>query len=259
MQSNLIYLYQNKTEVQISDNTTNRRNMVVYASNLVLHKGVDNALFFQFKNSDQRRVPIGNIDFSLIVFDERSESKQILFELPLTIIDATTGKAEVTVPEQFLESVETGQYQYAVTALELDGSKKPTYVDDNLGMRGVVDIRLGASPEFRSSEILTFDQVGDLTPVVSGLTNLHENKSLHTIILKFADGISPGFTGDLTIQATMDNIIQQTINITWFDVATFNYIDQEDNVTLNFTGVFNAVRFKQTITDGSISELQYRS
>jgi hypothetical protein len=230
----------------------------VYAANLVLHKGVDNALFFQFKNSDQRRVPIGNMDFCLTVFDERSASKQILFELPLTITDATTGKATVTVPEQYLYTVETGKYEYAVTAVELDGTKRPTYTDDNLGMRGVVDIRLGAAPEFTSSNILTFDPNTDMTNAVSSLTQEHENHSLHTAVLKFADGITPGFTGSVLVQATMDNILQQTTNVTWFDVATFNYTDQEDNATFNFTGVFSGVRFVQTVTDGSITELHYR-
>lgn len=258
MQSNSIYLYQNKTQVQLSDNTTNRRNIVVYASNLVLHKDVDNALFFQFKNSDQRRIPIGNMDFCFVVYDERSAAKQILFELPMNIIDATTGAAGVTVPEQYLYTVETGKYSYAITALELDGTKRPTYVDDNLGMRGVVDIKLGAGPEFIASNILTFDSMTDMTQVVSNLTQVHENHSLHTIILKFEGDVSPGFSGSLIVQATMDNIIQQTVNVTFFDVATFNYTDQIENVTLNFTGVFNGVRFVRTITDGLITELQYR-
>jgi len=230
----------------------------VYASNLVLHKGVDNALFFQFKNSDQRRVPIGNLDFCFTVFDERSATKQILFELPITHIDATTGKAGVTVPEQYLYTVETGPYEYAVTAVELDGAKKPTYVDDNLGMRGTVDVRLGAAPEFTSSNILVPDAVTGLTQAVSGLTQVHENQTLHTIIVKFADGTTAGYTGDLTIQATMDNILQQVTNVTWFDVSTSSYTDQEDNVTLNFTGVFSGVRFLATETDGTISEIQYR-
>ena len=258
MQSNSIYLYQNKTDVQLSDNTTNRRNIVVYASNLVLHKGVDNALFFQFKNSDQRRVPIGNMEFCFVVFDERSASKQILFELPVAHIDATTGKAGVTVPEQYLCTVETGRYEYAITSVALDGTKHPTYVDDNLGMRGVVDIRLGAAPEFTSSHILTIDPNTKLTEAVSNLTQVHENDSLHTVIIKFADGVTPGYTGDLTIQATMDNIIQQTTNVTWFDVQVESYVDQEDNITLNFEGIFNGVRFLETATDGTISEIQYR-
>ena len=264
MQSNSIYLYQNKTDVQISDNTTNRRNIVVYASNLVLHKGVDNALFFQFKNSDQRRVPIGNLDFNLVVFDERSASKQILFELPIVHVDATTGKASVTVPEQYLYTVETGRYEYAITSTDLDGTKAATYVDDNLGMRGVVEVRLGAAPEFTASNILTMDFIVDAGPdyrteAVSGLTQTHENQTLHTIIAKFADGVTAGYTGDLTIQATMDNILQQTTNVTWFDVSTTSYVDQTANVTLNFTGVFSGVRFVQaSATDGTISEIQYR-
>jgi len=225
---------------------------------------VDNALFFQFKNSDQRRIPIGNMDFCFVVYDERTTSKQILFELPMDIIDATTGAACVRVPEQYLYTVETGKYSYAITALELDGTKRPTYVDDNLGMRGVVDIKLGAGPEFTSSNILVPDLLIDAGPdsrteVVSGLTQVHENHSLHTIIVKFADGDTAGYTGNLLIQATMDNIIQQTVNITWFDVQTESYTDQEDNVTLNFTGIFNGVRFAQTsATDGTISEIQYR-
>ena len=261
MQSNSIYLYKNKTEIQISDNTMNRRNIVVYAADLILHKGVDNALFFQFKNSDQRRIPIGNLDFNFVVFDERSASRQILFELPMNIIDATTGKAGVTVPEQYLYTVETGKYSYAITAVDLDGTQKPTYTDDNLGMRGVVDIRLGAAPEFTSSTILVPNLLVDAGPdhrteAVSGLTQVHENQSLHTIIAKFAPG---GYTGDLTIQATMDNILQQTTNITWFNVATFSYTTQVDNITLNFTGVFSGVRFLQeNDTLGSITEIQYR-
>ena len=254
MQSNSVYLYQNKTDVQISDNTQNRRNVIVYAADLILHRDVDNVLFFQFKNSDQRRVPIGNMDFNLVVFDERTAHEQILFEVPLTITDATTGKATVTVPEQFLYHVEAGFYKYAISAVNLDGTKHATYVDDNLGMRGIVQIRAGAGPIFKASEILTFDSMTDLTEAVSGLTQVHNNNALHTIILKFDN-----FTGSMTIQATMDNITQQTTNISWFDVsAPFVYTGQTENVTINFTGVFSAVRFSQSVTSGSITELQYR-
>lgn len=258
MQSNSVYLYQNKIPVQISDNTQNRRNIVVYAANMILYKDVDNALFFQFKNSDQRRVPIGNMDFNLIVFDERTESKQILFELPLLITDATTGKATVTVPEQFLYHAEAGLYKYAITAVNLDGTKHPTYVDDHLGMRGVVEINAGSGPIFKDSETLTFDAATKRTEAVTGLTQVHNNNALHTAILKFEDGVTAGFTGSLTVEATLDNITQQTTNVDWFDVAVFNYTDQEENATINFTGVFSSVRFLVTETDGTISELQYR-
>ena len=258
MQSNSVYLYQNKIDVQISDNTQNRRNIVVYAANLILYKDVDNALFFQFKNSDQKRVPIGNMDFNLVVFDERSEREQILFEVPLTITDATTGKATVTVPEQFLYNVEAGLYKYAVTAVNLDGTEHATYVDDNLGMRGVAEINAGSGPIFKASQTLTFDSMSKRTEAVTGQTQLHNNHNLHTAILKFADGVTAGFTGSLTVEATLDNITQQTVNVDWFDVAVFNYTDQEENVTINFNGVFSAVRFLVTETDGTISELQYR-
>ena len=230
----------------------------MYAADLVLHKGVDNDLFFQFKNSDQRRVNIGNMEFCLRVFDERSASKQILFELPLHIIDATTGKASVRVPEQFLYTVETGHYEYAVTSLELDGTRRATYTDDFLGMRGVVDIRLGGAPQFTPSHVLTIDSMTNYTEAVDGQTHWHDNQALHTIIVKFNDGTLPGYTGDLTIEATMDNILQQTTNINWFDVQTINYTNQRDNVAVNFTGVFSAVRFLQTATDGTIEEIQYR-
>ena len=140
----------------------------------------------------------------------------------------------------------------------MDGAKKPTYVDDHLGMRGVVDIRLGADPEYVSSHILTFDGMLGLTEVVDNLTNVHENHSRHTVVMKFESGDTPGYTGLMTIQATMDNIMQQTTNVTFFDVAEFDYVNQIENVTLNFTGVFSGVRFLQSDTDGLITELQYR-
>lgn len=225
----------------------------MYAADLILHRDVDNVLFFQFKNSDQRRVPIGNMDFNLVVFDERTAHQQILFELPLTITDATTGKATVTVPEQYLYHVEAGYYKYAISAVNLDGSKHATYVDDNLTMRGIVQIRAGAGPIFNDSESLTFDPMTDLTEAVSGLTQVHNNNALHTIIAKF-----DSYTGDIVIQGTMDNITQQTTNISWFDIGTLSYVAQDENVTANFTGVFSAVRFSQSVTSGSITELQYR-
>ena len=256
MLSNSVYLYKNKIDVQLSDNTTNRRNKVVYAANVILHKDVDNDLFFQFKNSDQRRINIGNTEFKFVMFDERDAEHQIYIELPLTIEDSTIGKATVVIPEQYLVDIETGYYEYAIVANDLSGNKKATYVDDNHAMRGVVEVRLGAAPRFRRSQTLSFDSGTNLTDVVPDLSSLHQNNGLHTALIKF--GGTTGYTGSLVIQGTLDNVIQQTTNVNFFDIATIDFLDQVDNTTLNFNGVYSGVRFLQGVTAGEITEIQYR-
>jgi len=256
MQSNSVYLYKNIIDVQLSDTTTNRRNKIVYAANLILHKDVDNDLFFQFKNSDQRRINIGNKNFRFIMFDDRNLERQIVIELPMTITDATTGKATVTVPEQYLYHVETGQYEYSIISEDLSGHNHATYVDDNFGMRGIVEVKKGAGPIFRASDTLTFDTITNLTDVVSDLTSLNQNNALHTTLVKF--GGTSGYTGTLVIQGTLDNIIQQTTNVNFFDIATIDFLDQVDNATLNFNGVYNGIRFLQGVTSGEITEIQHR-
>ncbi len=257
MQSNSVYLYKNKIEVQLSDNTTNRRNKIVYADNVILHKDVDNDLFFQCKNSDQRRINVGNIDFTFVMFDEREAEGEFVLELPMTTEDSTTGKLTVVIPEQYLRHLETGFYTYSIVSHDLAGNTKPTYVDDNLDMRGVVELRDGPAPRFKKSQILTFDSMTNLTDVVTDLSSLHQNNGLHTVLLKF-DGPTAGYTGTFVIQGTLDNVIQQSTSVNFFDIATVNFLNQEENVTLNFTGSFSGIRFLQGVTEGEITEVQYR-
>jgi len=258
MQSNLIYIYENKTDVQISDGFDGTRNQIVYAADLILHKNIDNVLYFQAKNADQRRTPIGNKSFTFVVFDDRKGYEGFLIQMPAVVTDAITGKFRVTVPEQYLYDVELGKYQYSIRMNDVDGSSQAVYTDDNYGVRGVVDVRRGSAPLFTPSDTLTFDALTDLTDVVGEITNVHQNNALHTALIKFDDAAV--FTGDVTVEGTMDNITNQfPANVNFFDIATINFVDQVDNMAFNFNGVYSGVRFKQeNITSGSITELIYR-
>jgi len=260
MLSNTVYIYKNKTQVQISDNVQGRRNKIVYAANLKLHKDVDNDLFFQFKDSDQKRVMIGNKQFKFVMFDERNLERQIVIDLPMTIADASTGAATVTVSEQYLYHIESGKYYYSIVETDLNGNNHPTYVDDNYGVRGIVDVQLGAGPIFRKSVILTTftgqdatDTTNSLSNVTSDLANLNQNNALHTAIAKFNN-----YTGDIIVQGTLDNIAQQTTSAAWVNIKTESYTAQTVPATFNWNGVYTAVRFKQVPTAGSLTEIQYR-
>lgn len=260
MQSNLVYLYQNKTDVQLNSGPgfAEPRNKVVYAHDLVIHKNVDNLLHFQAKNADQRRIGIGNKDFTFVVFDDRDGYEGILIEIPMTVVDAPTGKFRVTVPEQYLFDVEAGKYNYSIRVYDCDGSTQPAYVNDHYGVRGILDIRKGSAPLYRPTDVLTFDTITDLTDVVGEITNIHQNNALHTALVKFDPaGV---FTGDVVVEGTMDNItIQFPASVNFFTIATVNFTDQVDPVAFNFNGVYSGIRFKQeNIVTGEITEIHYR-
>lgn len=261
MQSNLVYIYKNETDVQISDDFDGTRNKVVYAHDLVIHKNVDNVLFFQVKNADQRRIPIGNKVFTFTVFDDRREYPYIILELPCVITDAHTGKFKCTVPEQYFYDVEEGLYNYSIKVCDVSGVTQPAYVDDHYGVRGTLSVRAGSAPLFRETNVLTFNTLTsgiDLTDVVGEITSIHQNNSLHTALIKFDD--ADPFTGDVIVQGTMDNITNQfPASVNFFDIATVNFVAQVDNIAINFNGVYSGIRFfQENITLGAITEIQYR-
>ena len=234
----------------------------MYARDLKIHKDVDNPIYFQFKNPDQKRVPIRGKSFIFRMFDDRVGEHKMLLELPMTVTDAAKGVARVVIPGIDLGNIRTGKYNYAVQMRSIDNTVEPTYIDDNSEIRGVIDLRSGPAPEFIPSHTLTFDPITHLTDVVGGLTSIHQNNTLHTIIIKFAsdpsDPLESGFTGRLVVQGTMDNVVDQLPTANFFNIADVDFIQQTETIALNFNGIYSGVRFLIGPTLGEITEIQYR-
>jgi hypothetical protein len=87
MQSLPVYLYPNSLDVILDlDPTVRGVNQVMYQRDLKIQKGIKNKVRIQFKNSDQKPVPIANAStFVFNMFD--SASQELVLQKPLTILD----------------------------------------------------------------------------------------------------------------------------------------------------------------------------
>ena len=70
-----VYLYQNNISVILDlDPTVQGVNQVMYQRDLKIQKGIKNEVRIQFKNSDQKRVPVSNTQtFVFSMFDTTNQ------------------------------------------------------------------------------------------------------------------------------------------------------------------------------------------
>ena len=217
----------------------------VYNRQLQVYKGIDNVLDFRLLNADQKSVDVTSYTPKFVAFDETG---QMILEKDCTILDdgSTTarGKFSVTISENELLNVKQQYLSYNVYMQETDGDKVLTYSHSNFDNDATIFVNARTFPGPRASyEVKTFSQEGvdvdtwysetvDAQPAING------NEALHTAAVYTAS-----YSGDVVVQATLDN--QVTESTQWADVAnlTFTGIESEPQ-PVNFNGVFSHLRFK---------------
>ncbi len=236
------------------------RNSKVYDRRLTLHRGVSNPISFTFKNEDQKAQDITSKTYEFNMID--SESKKAVLTKTLTVLDdgstvSTKGDASCTITEGDLLPLDAKFYNFAVREVKSDGSREVTYSDTGYAAAGTVEILDGAYPEFvPSTSISTFTLSTDTftSGAITGRPGINNNQALHTIAI-----YPKNFLGTVTVQGTMETT--PTSDNDYFDI-TSSSLDGSSNVsTLNFTGVFQNVRFKavrNTGTTGRIDKILYR-
>lgn len=236
------------------------RNSKVYDRRLTLHRGVSNPISFTFKNEDQKAQDITSKTYEFNLID--SESKKAVLTKTLTVLDdgstvSTKGDASCTITEGDLLPLDAKFYNFAVREVKSDGSREVTYSDTGYAAAGTVEILDGAYPEFvPSTSISTFTLSTDTftSGAITGRPGINNNQALHTIAI-----YPKNFLGTVTVQGTMETT--PTSDNDYFDI-TSSSLDGSSNVsTLNFTGVFQNVRFKavrNTGTTGRIDKILYR-
>ena len=219
----------------------------VYNKQLQLYKGIDNVLEFRLLNADQKPVDITSYTPKFVAFDE---SNQMIFEKDATILDdgstITRGKFKVTVTENELLNVKQQYLSYNIYMQEADGDKVLTYSHSNFDNDATIFVNARTFPGPQTSYSVTqfeqesvgvdawYSETVDAQPAING------NEALHTAAVYTAS-----YTGDVVVQATLDN--QVTESTQWADVATLTLKGTEIRPTpVNFNGVFSHLRFKAT-------------
>ena len=248
MQSIPIYLYHNTTDVILDlDPTTLGVNRVMYQHDLKIQKGIKNKVRIQFKNSDQKRLPLSNT--STYVFSMFNVSDQrLLIEKNLNILDngntlALRGLAELTLNESDTVDLDTASYQYTVKYRDpSDDTYQHAYADTYYGVKGTIQLLQDAYPKLQpSQEIVSFNKHLNTTSMkfehssggVYAYPEYNSNTALHTMVMYMTR-----FKGTVHVQASLDNT--STGNYSTIRTLTYNSFTGVDYV--NFNGVYSYVR-----------------
>ena len=236
------------------------RNSKVYDRRITLHRGVSNPITFTFKNEDQKAQDITTKTYEFNLID--SESKKAVVTKTLTILDdgstvSTKGDASCTITEGDLLDLDAKFYNFAVREVKSDGSREVTYSDTGYAAAGTVEILDGAYPQFiASTSVSAFTLSGNVftSSAIDGKPGINNNQALHTIAI-----YPKNFSGTFKVQGTM--VATSPVDNDYFTITTTTLTPASSIETLNFTGVFQNVRFvaeRTSGTTGRIDKILYR-
>jgi len=265
-----VYLYTNRYQILLDLDTNQGVNRVMYQRNLTIQKGLKNSIQIQFKNSDQKAVPVHNMTFMFNMFNSLDNTQLLSKRLEILDDGATTntrGLALLTITESDTLDLQASAYNFSVTALDEDGAYTPAYSNTYYGVSGTAEVRNDVNPVLKPTAEITNFQVfrnpnpdalryefysGDI-PANAGFKS---NEGLHTAAI-YMDG----FSGTLEVQVSLSNspanpgnanqnftsiqsLDSGAINNDFVTVNSLTY----DNFTgidyVNWTGNWTYVQFK---------------
>lgn len=244
------YLYPNRIEVQAEvDPTITTRNKIVYARTVKIHRGIDNTVVFNVKNSDQKPVNLANHRMFLSVIDDDNNTKYV--EIEGSAVDAVKGIFSFVLPSGEVNNLDQERYNYALKAVTAGSQEILLYADDYFTVRGQLEVQDGYAPSFTASATLLLTDVSEgvklSSSVRAGLSNVYSFQIYFN-----------NFTGTVTPQATLDPLANIS-NSSWFDLTPINYTAQTQTVFQFFDAGYTSMRFKFQITSGSVVKILART
>ena len=236
------------------------RNSKVYDRRLTLHRGVSNPVNFTFKNEDQKAQDITSKTYEFNMID--TESKKAVLTKTLTVLDdgstvSTKGDASCTITEGDLLDLDAKFYNFSVREVKSDGSREITYSDTGYAAAGTVELLDGAYPEFvlsTTESAFTLSTDTFTSGAIDGRPGINNNQALHTVAI-YPDN----FSGTVKVQGTM--VATSPTDNDYFTITSTTLSSASSVSTLNFTGVFQNVRFvavRTTGTTGRLDKILYR-
>jgi hypothetical protein len=249
MQSLPVYLYPNSLDVTLDlDPDVRGVNQVMYQRDLKIQKGIKNQVRIQFKNSDQKRIPISNTStFLFNMFD--ANTQQLVIQKELIILDdattSTRGAALLTINESDTVDLASVSYHYSITYQDpVDGTYLPTYTNTYYGMAGTVNLSEEVYPKLKPSQEITsflksYNSQIMLYEHKSGniyaYPEFNSNTALHTVALYMTR-----FKGTVYIQGTLYNSPQESGRYVTLAFRIYDGFTGVDYV--NFNGLFSYIR-----------------
>jgi hypothetical protein len=251
------YLVKNKTVLVSNDTGFVTEYRPVYTRQLQVYKGIDNVLDFKLLNADQKAVSLTGYTPKFQAFDE---NKSLIIEHDGVIVDAAKGLFKVTITDNDLLNIRQQYLSYSIYLADANGDNVITYSSAHFGGCGTIYVDACQFPGPRDTHnVTTFVEVTEDTPywkseTIDAEPGINGNDALHTAVV-----YTDGYTGSITVQATLDNIV--TDGTDWADIETVALDGTETMPTpINFNGVFSHLRFKASANPANkISKILVRN
>lgn len=248
-----VYLYPNRLSVytNLSEWNSVRFNQV-YQRNLKIFNGVDNKLEFQVKNSDQKPKSISGYNFVFNLVNP--ETKQLILQKDCTVESTSQGRLAVTLTEAELLNIESGMYNFSMTAetrqnIDTDTyqvvKREVVYVDTQYDGIGVLEVQGNVKGDLIPSfEVKEFKFYAEIDPTddyyISGIIPTNSQQvtasSFHTFQLFFNQ-----YKGRVYLEGSLDEGGNPQ---TWTTLRTLDYAEAVDSDYVTVTGKYNFFRFR---------------
>jgi hypothetical protein len=146
--------------------------MPVYAKTLMLHKGVDNKIQFQFLNQEQKKVDITGKTITCRIINYNGT--EVLINKALSSDLPATGLAYLFLNAADLEDIDAQSCHYSLVIPE-DEFDYPVFVDPAAGARGQINIVNSVLPSFVPSQVVTI-------PTGQPFPNLDVNNNINNVL-----------------------------------------------------------------------------
>ena len=261
MQLTSRYLVDNRTNIILDMAGFVTEYRPVYNRQLKVYKGIDNVLEFRALNADQKPVDIDTYTPKFVAFDE---NKMMVIEHDGVILQTSDsagaftnkGLFSVTISENDLLNIKEQFLSYNIYLVDADDNRVLTYTDTHFDNDATIHVSSKAFPgpkESLSVTTFTEDNGAWYSEAIDAQPGINGNEALHT-----AATYVDGYSGDLVVQATLDNQITSTTN--WADIDTVTFSGSEvQPVPVNFNGVFMFLRFKATSSPSTITKILVRN
>ncbi len=255
MQHASVYLYSNKIDVYINpvNLALTETYHSMYTRNLKIYRSVDNTIEIRVKNADQRAASI-NDDVYLVFNLTTCDTQKYVLKQECDIRDRLLGIASVTLTQDQMLNLEKGYYRYTIVQEKRQpiesGSDEyivvkslPTYVGTAFDAIGEVEVAGDTVGNTVSSIVVNeFSYVnpiglGETEPVAytSSIIDSDPSRSTPQTMHTFQFYFDEEFTGDVAIQASLEDQGATPMPSSWVDVETFT-IYPEDHLPTDLPG-----------------------
>ena len=245
MQKIQFYLVPNRITVTTDLVGYNTEYRQVYQRKIKLHKGIDNTLEFEVKNSDQRREDVTGWQVVVRFFD--AERKQIL-EVTGDAINAKPGLMSVLITTEDIANIDPQMLTAAAYLTNGVDADRILYADSQFDVLATVEVLDGYNAAPTWSEELPvfnyefdansyFSEIGNFGPTINN--DIGATKSVTVEVYP-----NTGFNGDIVVYATKDK--STSFGTKWKQLGTMA-VDASTHTpgtdTFTYSGDYSAIRF----------------